>query len=789
MLSITQSGSGDFNREKNASRILEVLRLLLSREIQEKEKQLEKLFRTYNRRQIIQDTERDLAILQNRMISLIRCKQALVAFLLFRAANTTLDQIMTWSGEGDDVPKIPKKSSSAVSIRDLDFAIPADYICPISSDLMENPISTIDGFTYERRNIERWLQSHETSPCTNFILESMELTPNHRVKQSVDLWREGKDIHLGNYGPSDDLIRVHFLSPLDTFVNRVLSNITLQDLYHQALRATKGRYRTFLLQHHNTILLPSSELARDYLPQRSTITVTPFEQGNVNDLSNSGHEDLYLIKVYNKSYKKMEFSYWESKANSKTLASIVFRYYRHYANVHRRLDTTVLSRIRTDIWHKGDEEYRGTTHDHWESLLELLNSTKERGQLIDEPIYKQERNESHNSNQSLVLKVLLRRQWKKRVPRLLSRLDVLKQMFGAFIDRILAYGYQTHMGLVTFRSEPSLTQEITHAIENFRHELNNCKASGDTSLWDALSLARDTLIHYAAKYPEAKLRIICLSDGEDTRSIQPVHNVAAALVQDRIIVDSFCLGADEMKPLYGISHITGGYKFQPDELEHAMAICELEPVLSVLERPDITPPEIPPHYNPLIRLHSAVRHARIDIVDRDIFPLRKEHSLLSKSYIELGNFRHTGTASRFDIAGRRDTNMRLSRIHNEIRNSAAKMHPHYDIYVCESNMAMWKVVMQGPPGSAYASGTFLLYLEMGDDYPMFPPKGRFITPVYHPNINRHGRICHSIFDRNWTADTTSKDIIDTIYSLLLVPEFSDPINTVVTLKFHWDEVQ
>lgn len=78
---------------------------------------------------------------------------------------------------------------------------------------------------------------------------------------------------------------------------------------------------------------------------------------------------------------------------------------------------------------------------------------------------------------------------------------------------------------------------------------------------------------------------------------------------------------------------------------------------------------------------------------------------------------------------------------------------------------------------------------MGENYPMFPPQARFLTPIYHPNINRHGRICHSILDRNWTVDTSTKDLIDTVYSLLLVPEFSDPINTVVTLKYHWDEVK
>lgn len=78
---------------------------------------------------------------------------------------------------------------------------------------------------------------------------------------------------------------------------------------------------------------------------------------------------------------------------------------------------------------------------------------------------------------------------------------------------------------------------------------------------------------------------------------------------------------------------------------------------------------------------------------------------------------------------------------------------------------------------------------MGPDYPAFPPKARFETPIYHPNINRHGRVCHSILDRNWTVDTATKTVLDTIYSLLLEPEFSDPINLVVTLNYHWDQVE
>ena len=48
--------------------------------------------------------------------------------------------------------------------------IPAGYKCPISFDVMENPVTTSDGQTYERSSIEQWLATHDTSPLTNLRL-------------------------------------------------------------------------------------------------------------------------------------------------------------------------------------------------------------------------------------------------------------------------------------------------------------------------------------------------------------------------------------------------------------------------------------------------------------------------------------------------------------------------------------------------------------------------------------------------------------------------------------------
>lgn len=40
-----------------------------------------------------------------------------------------------------------------------------------------------------------------------------------------------------------------------------------------------------------------------------------------------------------------------------------------------------------------------------------------------------------------------------------------------------------------------------------------------------------------------------------------------------------------------------------------------------------------------------------------------------------------------------------------------------------------------------SGGKFKLELFLTDDYPMVPPKIRFLTKIYHPNVDKLGRIC------------------------------------------------
>jgi U-box domain len=64
--------------------------------------------------------------------------------------------------------------------------IPPHYICPITHEIMRDPVFTADGHTYERQAIEEWFRrGHSTSPLTNNALPHRILTPCISLKDMI----------------------------------------------------------------------------------------------------------------------------------------------------------------------------------------------------------------------------------------------------------------------------------------------------------------------------------------------------------------------------------------------------------------------------------------------------------------------------------------------------------------------------------------------------------------------------------------------------------------------------
>ncbi len=203
--------------------------------------------------------------------------------------------------------------------------------------------------------------------------------------------------------------------------------------------------------------------------------------------------------------------------------------------------------------------------EHTESVSKFLNRGHCSGILGAESVFENASTAQVSFAGPLVLKVKVNPFWrpKAKLARL-SRLDVLKQMFEALINRIMAYRYKTHIGLVTFDSVPKLKTSITHVLENLRKSISDMRPSGDTALWDALALCKDQLVEHRKKYPNAQLRLICISDGQDTKSVSnTAADICWRLRDAGVVMDSVSLGDEDNADLKTTSYALGSYRFHP----------------------------------------------------------------------------------------------------------------------------------------------------------------------------------------------------------------------------------
>ena len=66
--------------------------------------------------------------------------------------------------------------------------------------------------------------------------------------------------------------------------------------------------------------------------------------------------------------------------------------------------------------------------------------------------------------------------------------------------------------------------------------------------------------------------------------------------------------------------------------------------------------------------------------------------------------------------------------------------------------------------------------HIAQEYPMAAPKVRFLTKIYHPNIDNLGRICLDILKDKWSPALQIRTVLLSIQALLSAPNPDDPLN-------------
>jgi len=87
----------------------------------------------------------------------------------------------------------------------------------------------------------------------------------------------------------------------------------------------------------------------------------------------------------------------------------------------------------------------------------------------------------------------------------------------------------------------------------------------------------------------------------------------------------------------------------------------------------------------------------------------------------------------------------------------------------------WEATIIGPIDTVYEGGVFKLDILFPERYPFKPPKIKFRTRIYHPNINSSGGICLDILKDQWSPALTISKVLLSICSLLDEPNPDDPL--------------
>ncbi|CAO3566419.1 unnamed protein product [Mortierella alpina] len=127
---------------------------------------------------------------------------------------------------------------------------------------------------------------------------------------------------------------------------------------------------------------------------------------------------------------------------------------------------------------------------------------------------------------------------------------------------------------------------------------------------------------------------------------------------------------------------------------------------------------------------------------------------------------------------------RLRRIQKEIADCQRDQASLIDLQVEDGNIMHMKGRFPGPPGTPYEGGMFQVDIVLSDTYPFQPPKVKFDTKVYHPNVSSQtGVICLDILKQQWSPVLTISSTLLSVQSLLCTPEPNDPQDAQVASQY------
>lgn len=106
------------------------------------------------------------------------------------------------------------------------------------------------------------------------------------------------------------------------------------------------------------------------------------------------------------------------------------------------------------------------------------------------------------------------------------------------------------------------------------------------------------------------------------------------------------------------------------------------------------------------------------------------------------------------------------RIRRELTEITQHPPPNCSAELYKDDLFHWRATILGPIGTVYENGTFRLDIRFPAAYPFRPPQIRFITRIYHCNVDSRGVICLDVLNERWSPVMNIAKVLLSIWVLI-----------------------
>ncbi|XP_028620575.1 ubiquitin-conjugating enzyme E2 T isoform X1 [Grammomys surdaster] len=135
---------------------------------------------------------------------------------------------------------------------------------------------------------------------------------------------------------------------------------------------------------------------------------------------------------------------------------------------------------------------------------------------------------------------------------------------------------------------------------------------------------------------------------------------------------------------------------------------------------------------------------------------------------------------------------RASRLKKELHMLAIEPPPGITCWQEKDQVDDLRAQILGGANTPYEKGVFTLEVIIPERYPFEPPQIRFLTPIYHPNIDSSGRICLDILKLPpkgaWRPSLNIATVLTSIQLLMAEPNPDDPLMADISSEFKYNKI-